>query len=180
MSDSMRWIRFIVVVFLITVLDAGNLLNLIATPGLHIRPDLLLIAMVFFVSHLDITHAMTVSFFLGFVADVSGELSILGPYTLSFGIFGSLLCQLRKVVLVRRMLYQALTIFVMALLIRGLAQLLLMVKAQQAGANVYVILWGTAAYSAVFGPFAWMILSGLTDWLGLRERPRYGPTRIRH
>ncbi|MBN1127059.1 MAG: rod shape-determining protein MreD [Sedimentisphaerales bacterium] len=176
----MRWIRFLFILLIITVLDAGNLLNIIATPGLHIRPDLLLIAMVFFASHLETTNAMTVSFLLGFVADLSGELSIMGPYTISFGIFGSLLCQLRKVVLVRRMLYQALTIFVMVLLIRGLAQLLLMLKTQHVGANVYIVLWGTAAYSAVFGPFAWMILSGLTDWLGLRERPRYGPIRIRH
>jgi len=174
-----RWIRFLFVLWVVALLDAGHLLNTIAIPPFHIKPDLLLVFLVFAACNLPVEKALIVSFLIGFTADVSSETGLMGPYTIAFTVFGAIICQLRRVVLMRRMVYQALTIFVLTMLIRGSAQLLMLLKGREIGPNAYTMLWGTAAYSAVLGPFLWIVLSGLSGWLGLDPESHHRRRSVR-
>ena len=175
----MRWVRFLFLLWVVAILDAGNLLRLIEMPGLPIRPDLLLIFLVFMASNLSGEEAIITAFVIGFAADASGETGLMGPYTISFTVFGTLISQLRRVVLMRRMIYQGLMIFILTMFTRGSAQLLIVLRGEGLGSNAYTVLWRTAAYSAVVGPFLWIALSGLGGWLGLPRYPHLPPHYVR-
>ena len=112
----MRWFRFAVLLCLATVLQAGFLANL------SIKPDLLLIVLVFFAVYSNTADAIITSFTIGFAADLIGR--TMGPQMISFGLFGTLLAYLRRVIAIRKMPYQGLAIFVTALLAGALAYLL--------------------------------------------------------
>ncbi len=109
----MRWFRFAVLVLVASILQTGPV-GLIAIHS-EIRPDLLLILLVFFALRSNSTDAIITSFAIGFVADLSSSaLPLMGPRIISFGLFGTLLSDLNSTLYVRRVLYQALTIFVMS------------------------------------------------------------------
>ena len=91
----MRWMRFSIFLLVVTLLNAGNLLNTISVSSLNIRPNLLVILLVFFAGSCPGFEAITASFAIGFAADISGP--VMGPAFLSFGLFGWLLRQLRKI-----------------------------------------------------------------------------------
>jgi len=109
----MYWIRFSLVVLIATVLNASSMLNAVALGGYNIRPDLLLVLLLFFSSSAKSFDAIITSFAIGFAADIST--GIIGPYCLSFGLFGSLVSQLHGVVLMKRMIHQGLAIFVIGM-----------------------------------------------------------------
>ena len=174
----MKWARFIIVLLVFMLLDSGNLLNLIAMPQMRVRPDLLLIMLVFFASHCSPGDAIAISFMIGFAADVSGESWTMGPYLISFGIMGSLLCQLRKVVIVKSIVYQALAIFATGLIAGTLSQALTVFKTGDGPMNLYSAVLGTACYSAAVGPVVWLAFAALKDWLQV-EHSQYGQSRNR-
>ncbi len=162
----MNWVKFILLLLVFALLDAGNLINVIATPGaLHIRPDLLLIMLVFFAGSSGATEAILISFIIGLAADISGEAGIMGPFTISFGIFGSIISQLRRVIIMKKMVYQCLAILIFGLAAGGLAQLLICLKTGQYASNLPVVVAGTAAYSAVIGPLIWIPLTALSRFV---------------
>jgi len=165
-----RWIKFFFVVLLLTLADAGNLLNMISVGALHIKPDLLLIAMVFFAMNIDATDAIATSFVIGFAADISG--AVMGPCMITFGVLGSLISQLQKVVLMKRMIHQGAVIFFIALVAGAMVQLLTFFKTHEPIPNVYRMIAGGALYTAVAGPFVWMLLSRSALWLGARPHRR--------
>ena len=174
----MRWTRFAILLLIVTLLDAGNLLNLIAVPPRHIKPDLLLIMLVFFAANCETADAILISFLIGFAADLSGERSVMGPYTVSFLVFGALLAHIRKVIIVKRLVHQFSAIFVTALLARGLAQLLIILKVGPSLIDPLVVLSATALYSALLGPWFWIIFSLLYGWLAVHPHP-YPQRQIR-
>ena len=98
----MRWLRFAVLILIAVLIQAGVLMNL------TIRPDLLIILLVFFAVHSNPYHAIITSFTIGFAADLIGP--AIGPQIISFGLLGSALAHLRKVVAVRNMIQQGITI----------------------------------------------------------------------
>ena len=171
----MRWMKFFVFLLLATLLDAGNVLNVISVSGLHIKPDLLLITLVFFAINIAATDAIVASFAIGFAADISG--GTMGPCMITFGVLGSFISQLQKVVLVKRMIHQATVIFIIALVAGGMVQLLSSFKTDEPMSNVYRMILGGAAYSALAGPLVWMFLSTMALWLGAQPR-RHG--RLSH
>ena len=105
----MRWIRFTIVLFIMTLLNSGNVLNIISVSDLNIRPDVLVILLVFFAVNCRTIDAMVISFAIGFAADISG--TCIGPYTITFGLLGSMISQMRKVVIMKKMMHQAMAIF---------------------------------------------------------------------
>jgi rod shape-determining protein MreD len=163
----MYWIRFSLVVLIATVLNAANVLNAIALGGYNIRPDLLLVLLLFFSSGAKPFDAIITSFAIGFAADISTE--TIGPYCLSFGLFGSLVSQLHGVVLMKRMTHQCLAIFVIGMCAGITAWGLNAFKTGQPNPNMFVILLGRSFYSAVLGPFIWVGFSAMSGWLGLRK-----------
>ena len=146
----MRWLRFAVFILIVTVLQA-SLLGIVAVTQLNIRPNLLLILLVFFAIYCNTTDAIITSFAIGFAADISIA-SVMGSHTISFGLLGTALAYLHRVIAIRKMPYQSLAIFVIGSLAGALAHLLALLKGQAAISNIYTVILGTALYSAIVGP----------------------------
>lgn len=144
----MRWLRFAALLLVVTVLQAGLLAHL------NIRPDLLLILLVFFAIYCNTTEAIITSFAIGFAADIIS--STMGPRIISFGLFGTALAYLHRVIAIRRMPYQSTAIFVVGLLAGALVYLLALLKGQSVTANIYTVLFGIPLYSAMAGPFLFL------------------------
>ena len=163
----MRWIRFGVILLLVTLFHAGNLSNLVALSHLNIKPNFLLIILVFFEVNCNSYDAIIASFIIGFAADITQ--APIGPYIISFGLFGTTLSLLRKVILMHRMIYQASAIFITGSLAIILAQILAYLKGQQLTPNLLLMCVGTALYSAAIGPYVYWLLSAATNWLGIKR-----------
>jgi rod shape-determining protein MreD len=146
----MRWFRFAGLILLVMVVQASVLANLDS------GPNLLLILVVFFCIYCDLDEAIITSFAIGFAADLIGSSMPMGPQTLSFGLLGTALAYLRRIVNVRNMPSQALAIFAVALLAGTLAQFLALFKGQAFTAKTWGILFGIAVYSGVVGPFLFL------------------------
>lgn len=163
----MRWLRFTVLVVVVAVLQAG-FLDRIALTQLNIKPDLFLVLLVFFALYglpkskaapaggyrFDISPAIITSFVIGFAADIAVIGSAMGTRMLSFGIVGSLLAYLHRLIAARKMLYQAFVIFVAGLAAGLLHGFLTSLK----GAAVlnFRLIACTALYSAILGPFLFL------------------------
>ena len=167
----MRWIRFSIILLIMTLINSGNMLNIISISDLNIRPDLLLILLVFCAANCRTLDAMVISFAIGFAADISG--TCIGPYTIAFGVLGSMISQMRKVVIMKKMTHQAMAVFFIGLVGGALVQMLIFAKMKLSAPSVYVIVFFGAVYSGLFGPFLWSALSVISAWLGIRK-PGYG------
>jgi rod shape-determining protein MreD len=151
----MRWFRFAVLVLFGTVLQTGFLANY------SYKPDLLLILLVFFAVYCNTTEAIVSSFVIGFAADLIGP--IMGPQTISFGLIGTLLAYLHRVLAIRKMHYQALAIFVTGILTGILANLLNMLRSEPIMSGVFGNILKISLVSSIVGPFlfltaAWWML----------------------
>jgi len=147
----MRWFRFAVLILFVTVLQASVLANL------NVSPDLLLILLVFFCIYCNSTEAIITSFAIGFAADLIGSPTMpMGPATISFGLFGTLLAHLHRLISIRKMPYQAVAIFATALLAGALAHLLAFLKGHALSPNIITILLGMALCSGLVGPFLFL------------------------
>ncbi len=149
----MRWFRFAVFICLVTVLQA-SLVDIIAVTHLNIKPDLLLILLVFFSIYCNSSEAIITSFTIGFAADIIG--SAMGSRIISFGLFGTLLSYLHRVITIKKMPYQSLAIFITGLLTGVVVHFLTLLKGQPAEPNVYVALFWTSLYSSLVGPFLFL------------------------
>jgi len=147
----MRWFRFAVFISLVTVLQA-SLVDLVAVT--NIKPDLLLILLVFFAVSCNTSEAIITSFAIGFAADIIGP--AMGSRIISFGLFGTALAYLHCAIAIRKMPYQAIAIFTIGILAGVLAHLLTLLKGQQTAPNIYVLLFGSSLYSSLVGPFLFL------------------------
>jgi len=152
----MRWFRFAVLVLVASILQTG-LVGAIAIRT-DIKPDLLLILLVFFALRSDSTDAIIAAFAIGFVADLTNPAvsRLMGPRILSFGLFGTLLSDLSGTVLPRRVLHQAITIFLMGFLTTGLSHLLTFLRAEPVATSLATGLLWQPLYSAILGPFLFL------------------------
>lgn len=146
----MRWFRFAALILLVTVLQASALANL------NVGPDLLLILVAFFCFYCNTTEAITTSFVIGFAADLISSPIPMGVHTISFGVFGTLLAYVHRVINIRNMPFQAVAIFTTALLVGALSQLLAIFKGQVVAANIWTVLLGLSIYSGIVGPFLFL------------------------
>ncbi len=144
----MRWFRFAILITSAAVLQAGFLARW------DIRPDLLLILLVFFAVYSSITEAIITSFVIGFAADLIG--SSMGPQIISFGLFGTLLAYLHRLIAIRKMPYQTAAIFTVGLFAALLTYLLSRLISQPHIQNAYALIFATSLYSAVVGPFLFL------------------------
>lgn len=144
----MRWVRFAVLVLLATVLQASFLANL------NIKPDLLLILLVFFAIFCDPTEAIISSFAIGFAADIVS--SSMGPKMISFGLLGTALTYLRRVITIKKMPYQGLAIFATGILTGILVYLLSFIKREPIALDKFTVVFGIAVSSGIVGPFLFL------------------------
>lgn len=147
----MQWIRFAALIPIAAILQK-SLVNIFAFS--NITPDLLLILLVFFAIYSNTTEAIIASFVIGFTADLIGP--AMGPQMVSFGIFGTLLACLHRVITIRKMPYQGLAIFFMTFFTGALAHYLTFIKGQPTEPGIYTFLFGAALYSGIAGPFLFL------------------------
>lgn len=140
----MRWSRFAVLIVVVTVLQASLSVHL------RIKPDLLLILLVFFSIYCNSSVAIITSFTIGFAADIIPP-AIIGTQMVSFGLLGTLLAYLHRVITIRNMPYQVLVIFIIGFLSGMFVNLLCSFKGEPS--STYAIIFWTSLYSGLVGPF---------------------------
>ncbi len=165
----MHWPRFAVLV-LIAALLQKTWINTIAVTDLRVTPDLLLIAMVFFAVRCKEKEAIITSFALGFAADIAVTGFSMGPLIISFGLFGTGLSYLHRLISIKKVPHEAITIFVVGLGTAVLAWLLARAAGQTPRPGGLIALIGTSIYSAVLGPVLFLFL----DWLMRIKNQRRG------
>ncbi len=144
----MRWFRFVALILVATLLQASLLAYW------DINPDLLLILLVFFAVYCNSSEAIITSFTIGFAADIISP--AMGPQIISFGLFGTALVYLNRVIAIKKMPYQAIAIFITGILIGTLTHWLTLLRAEPATKNMFLMLLGTSLYSALVGPFLFL------------------------
>jgi cell shape-determining protein MreD len=148
------------------VLQAG-FGDVAAVTSRDVRPNLLLVLMVYFALHGLPGDAVITSFVVGLGADVIGW--TIGPQTLSFGICGTVLSIIRRYVLIRKVPYQAVLILVAGAISAGLARVLSVAKGVPAPDDLLASLLLCPLYSAVIGPAVFIPV----EWLMRLQDKRY-------
>ena len=146
----MRWLRFALLILAVTIIQKGLLARWSS------KPDLLIILLVFFAIYYNTSEAIISSFTIGFAADLVGSPMPMGPQIISFGLFGTLLAYLNRVIAMKKMPYQALAIFATSLLTGVLTHLLAYITGEPAAGNIYAVVFVTALYSSIVGPFLFL------------------------
>ncbi|OHB56237.1 MAG: rod shape-determining protein MreD [Planctomycetes bacterium RBG_13_44_8b] len=160
----MRWLRFAVLVIVTTIFQT-SLVDIIAVTSSNIKPDLLLVLLVFFAVHLSNIDAVITSFIIGFAADIISP--TMGPQIISFGLFGTLLADLHGVIAIKKWSYQTLAIFVIGLLTAALVHFLVFLKSESMPSDTYTKLFWTPLYSAIIGPFFFLPVE---SWMRTKKR----------
>ena len=163
----MRWIRFTILLLLLTLFNISSFTDYIAYSSLNVKPDLLIILLVFVSINFAGADPLIAGFSIGFAADISG--ATMGPATLIYGIFGGIISLIQQVVIMKRMIHQGLAVFTTSFLAGLLVQVLTLFKTGQAASSIWAVVFGTALYSALAAPFVWMVYSVLASWLGVRN-----------
>jgi rod shape-determining protein MreD len=168
----MHWLRFVALLLVATLLQA-DLLNAIEVAGT--KPDLLLILLAFFAIFCEPSSAIIASFSIGLAADLIGP--SMGPAILSFGLLGTGLCYLSKVVSLRPKVVQAVVIFVLGFATAVFAYLLSLLQTQPAYPKSLGVLFGTPLYSAIVGPFLFLPIAW---WMHIRIQSRGSRRRFNY
>ena len=160
----MRWFRFAFLITAAAVLQSSALLGTISLTDMHIKPDLLLILLVYFAINCDSYDAIICSFAIGFAADITG--AAIGPHFIGFGVLGAALAHIRKVILLKQTRQQAVTIFVMGILTYTLAAILIKFKIPSAAASMFKI-FAVSIYSAILWFLVKWLVRAAGKWLGV-------------
>jgi rod shape-determining protein MreD len=160
----MRWFRFALLILAVAIIQKGLLARW------SNKPDLLVILLVFFAIYYDTSESIISSFTIGFAADLVGSPMPMGPQMISFGLFGTLLAYLHRVIAIKRMPYQGLAIFVTSILAGLMTHLLAYIAGEPVAANFYVVVFITSLYSAIVGPFLFLP----TAWWMRIKTSRFG------
>ena len=163
----MRWPRFAVIVLITAVLQAG-LVDKIAVTRYNFTPNLLLILMVFFAIRCNQTEAIISSFVIGLALDVISTGFRMGPGIISFGLFGTFLAYMHRIITIRRIDHEAVAVFIVCFGAGVLYRLLTL-----SGGRAW--LWplaGSSIYSGVIGPFLFLLLDWVMSIRAGRKRNR--------
>lgn len=152
----MRWLRFVVLVLVAAILQT-TFVDMIWILNANIKPDLLLILLVFFAVRCDPTDAVIASFAIGLAADLASPTAgFMGPRIISFGVFGTLLNDLHNVIAIQRLPFQAAAIFAMGILTAVASHLLAYLRAEPAAFSILRQCFWQPALSGVIGPFVFL------------------------
>ncbi len=156
----MHWIRFVIVVFFAMLLQAGPV-DVIAITDAQITPNLLLILLAFCVTQFHPSDAIVCAFVLGLCTDIVTV--VVGPHTLAFGTLGTLVSELRRFIVLRNALGQA-----VVTLILGIGTALLVIPLSRIkGEPLHPSLLLEPLYSALLAP----LFSFILPWtMGLQRR----------
>jgi rod shape-determining protein MreD len=160
----MHWTRLALVLLIAAVLQ----LVLNSFLNFAFRPDLIVIAMVFFVCNTEGLWPIISAFSCGFAADLVSSMAM-GPHTIGFGIAGSLLAVARRSVSIDNPVFVAIAVFLTCCIGEAVAQIMIGFR-QPTPAGAYTGLLWMALASAVIGPYIYSILSAAGAFLGTRQR----------
>ena len=132
---------------------------------LHIAPNLLLILLVYLAIKCNTYDAIITSFALGFAADLISP--AMGPHFLSFGLLGSALAHLRKVILLNNTQQQAGTIFIMGIATGITARVIAGFKGSAHSLDSLAIIFAAAMYSAIVYFLIKLLVEIVVKWLGV-------------
>lgn len=142
----MRWLRFAVLICLAAIIQASFLSNF------RSKPELLVILLVFFAVYGSISDAIITSFTIGFAADLIGP--TMGSLMITYGVLGTSLAYLNRVIAIRKIPYQALAIFAITILAGIMANILNSFKS--VSTIEYSVILKNAIYSGIAGPLVFM------------------------
>jgi rod shape-determining protein MreD len=175
----MRWFRFAVLVLVAAILQTA-FVDMIWILDANIKPDLLLILLVFFAVRCQPTDAVLASFVIGFAADLASPATgFMGPRIISFGVFGTLLNDLHNFISIRWLPYQATAIFVMGIVTAVASHLLAYLRAEPAAFNFARQCFWQPALSGIIGPFLFLPVGWWMHINDSRRRRRISEARIR-
>jgi len=161
----MKWFRFTLLILAVTVISASSLMDVIALTDKHIKPNFLLILAVFFAMNCDSYDVIICCFSIGFAADITSTL--IGPYFISFGVIGTILSHIRKIILMKKTSQQAFAIFVTGILIQLFAIILMKIKVSNAAVPDFFETVATSAYSAILWFLVKLPVKATGKWLGV-------------
>ncbi len=153
----MRPVRFAVVLTLAAVLQA-SVVDIFSLTAMNIKPDLLLILMVFSAVFFPMDHAIIAAFCTGFAADLISA-GPMGAMTISFGLIGSALAFLHQIIAVRQMFLQAVVIGICGFLTYIIGHVLTLLRTGTNGADFISSIVLGSLYSAAIGPFVFLPIS---------------------
>ena len=161
----MKWLRFTFVIIFVAVLQTSVVMNLLSLTDLRIKPNILLILLVYFAIRCDSYDAVITSFALGFAADIAG--AVIGPHFISYGIIGTALAHVRKAILLKSTRQQAMTIFITGILIEAVALMLIGLKAPGLAKTGAFEIIAVAVYSAIMWFLIKWFVGTTGKWLGV-------------
>ncbi|MCE5340838.1 MAG: rod shape-determining protein MreD [Planctomycetaceae bacterium] len=161
----MKWLRFSLLILATTVIGSSALMDVISLTEQHIKPNLLLIMLVYFAINCNSYDAIICCFSIGLAADLTGTL--IGPYFLSYGIIGTALAQVRKFIILKTTTQQALAIFVTGVVIHLVAVILMKFKMSDATVAGFSVTFTASIYSAILWFLLKMPVQALGKWLGV-------------
>ena len=161
----MKWWRFTFVIILVAVLQASAAMELFSLTSLRIKPDILLILLVYFAVYCDSYDAVIISFALGFAADMTGM--VLGPHIISYGIIGASAAHIKKMILLKSTGQQAMAVFVAGILAETVALLFMHLKAAELIKTGLPEIFAAALYSAILWFLIKWPVMALGKWLGV-------------
>ncbi len=153
----MHWIRFAILVFVVMLLQTG-LVDVMAITDAQIKPDLMLILLVFFASQSNPMDAMISSFIIGLATDIITV--AVGPHMIAFGVLGTVVSELRRFIVLRHALGLALATLAVGIL----AALFVVPLAQLKGQPLHPSLWWEPLYSALLAPLFSFSLPWIMGW----------------
>ncbi len=160
----MKWFRFAFLITAAAVIQSSALMNVVSLTDMHIKPDLLLILLVYFAINCDSYDVIIASFAIGFAADITGTL--IGPHIISYGIVGTSLAYIRKVILLKHTRQQSLTIFVAGILTYLIAIVLVKLKVSSATGELFRA-FAVSIYSAILWfLIRWPVITA-GKWIGV-------------
>jgi len=161
----MKWFRFSLLILATTVIGSSALMDVISLTEQHIKPNLLLIMLVYFAINCSSYDAIICSFSIGLAADLTGTL--IGPYFLSCGIIGTALAYVRKVIILKKTAQQASAIFVTGAVIQLVAVMLMKFKVSNITNAGFSVTMAMSMYSAILWFLLKMPVQALGKWLGV-------------
>ena len=151
----MRWVRFGILIVFMAILQA-DFVKIISVGSVF--PNLLLIAMVFFAINSNPVDAVITSFAIGFAADIINVGHVMGPGMLSYGLFGTLLAHINRMIEIRQMPFEALAIFLSGLCVGVLIIIFSAIRGGTAE-SIKPMIFGTAVYSGLIGALIFRFFS---------------------
>ena len=161
----MRWISFIITLLIFTVVGSGNLMNYISLGELNIKPQLLIILLIFLTSHVNSRDATMLCFTIGFFADISS--ATVGPAMVAFGLWGYLFATIKEMLVLNRMRYQALILFLFSAISMATIEALTFFKTGQSSPKIFYSIILSSLYTALVGPIIWKGLMSISFIFGI-------------